>query len=167
MLELVERYYAAERQTALVGLAAGLALVALALLLWRASASASLARGLACALLVAGLLQGAASAGYAAMLPGRSAAAMRVYSGRAEEDIRRQEVARMRRVLASGYSGALVTFTALLAFGVVLAFASHGAPVRKGIALALMIAGVLGHMVEALSMQQNREYLEQVETLGP
>jgi hypothetical protein len=166
MLKLVERYYAAERQTALVGLTAGLALIVVALLLWLASASASLARGLACALLVAGLLQGATSAGYVAMLRGRSAAAMAAYSGSAEEDIQRQEVARMRRVLGSGYSGALATFTALLAFGVVLAFVSHGAPVRKGIALALMIAGVLGLTVEAFSMQKNREYLVQVETLG-
>jgi hypothetical protein len=165
MLDVVRSYYAGERQTALVGVGSGVALLVLALILWRASAAASIGRGMACALLVVGALHAVASGGYAAMLPGREAATLEVYAGRSDGDVKQREIARVEGVLGSGYAGGIALFTALVLVGVALVLVSHELPVRKGVALALMIAGVLGHCTEAFSMQKNHRYLDRVGSL--
>ena len=67
-----------------------------------------------------------------------------------------------RRCLGRATSGGLATFTALILIGLLLVFLSNDAAARKGVALALMIAGVIGHCTEAFSMQRNRQYIEQV-----
>jgi surface polysaccharide O-acyltransferase-like enzyme len=83
--------------------------------------------------------------------------------GYAEGDIQQQETTRMQKVVKSSFTGGLVTYTVLVLLGVALVLASHDAPTRKGIALALMMVGVLGHCVETFSMQANRHYLEVIE----
>ncbi|HEY4884034.1 MAG TPA: hypothetical protein VII08_10360 [Myxococcales bacterium] len=50
----------------------------------------------------------------------------------------------------------------MILIGLLLVFLSNDAAARKGVALALMIAGVIGHCTEAFSMQRNRQYIEQV-----
>lgn len=164
MMELVQRYYVGERHTALAALGIGLALVLIALALWRTSGVTSLARGMAYVLFIAGTLQATAGLSYAIVTGNRSTAAVRMYSGHTEEDVQQRESNRMRKVLSSSYTGGLVTYTVLLLFGVVLVFASRNAPTWKGVALALMVVGVLGHCVEAFSMQANRRYLANIET---
>lgn len=158
MNELVHGYYAGERQTALIGVAIGAAFVVIAVLLWRASAAASVGRGAAYALVVAGLLQAAVSAGYVVITAGRAADAATLYSNQPDDAVVEKEEARVRGVLRSGFTGALAMNTALLAVGVILVFASQSAPLRKGVALALMIVGVTGHCLEAFSSQKNRRY---------
>ena len=87
---------------------------------------------------------------------------MEELAGRTDTDIQQRELRRVEQVLRSGYSVALAIFTAFIATGVVLAFLSHEHPARKGIALALMIGGTLGHCTEALSMGRNRDYRDAV-----
>ncbi|MES2262587.1 MAG: hypothetical protein V4724_29025 [Pseudomonadota bacterium] len=163
MMELIQRYYAAERQTAMVATGIAVVLILISLLLWRTSSAASLARGVSYVFLVAGLFQSAAGFGYSIVAGNRSQQAAKVYSGHAERDIRQQETARMKGVVKSGYIGGLVTYTALLLVGFVLLLLSVDASARKGVALALMVVGVLGLCVEAFSMQANRQYLTAVE----
>lgn len=165
MRDLVQSYYAGERQTALLALGVGAALLLLASILWRASAPTSIARGMAWALLAFGALHAIASGGYVAMLPGREAATLAVYAGQPDGDVKQHEVARLEGVLASGFVGGLVLHTALVLVGVTLALVSHELPARKGVALALMIAGVLGHCTEAFSMEKNRRYLDRVASI--
>ncbi len=160
MMELLQRYYGAGRQMAL---GIGIALSLLSLILLRSSAIASLARGMAYVLVIAGIFQATAGFGYTAIVTSRAADAVRMYSGYMEGDIKQQETTRMQKVLKSSFTGGFVTYTSLLLCGVILVFASHGAPTWKGVALALMIVGVLGHSIEAFSMQANHHYLDAVE----
>lgn len=164
MMEIVQQYYAAERQFALWCLGIGIALVLLSLILWRTSAAPSLASGMAYALLIAGIFQAVAGAGYIVLVNSRATEAAKTYRGQSEAEIKQQEVARMRKVLKSGYAGGLVTYTALLLLGVALVFVSDGAPRWKGVASGLLIVGGLGHCIEAFSMQANRQYLQAIET---
>lgn len=164
MMELVQRYYATERHTAMVAIGTGVVLILLSLVLWRASSAAALARGMAYVFLVAGLFQFGAGFGYSIVVSNRAQEVKEIYSSHTERDIKWQEAARMERVVKSGYIGGLVTYTVLLLVGLALLLLSIDAPTRKGVALALMIVGVLGHSVEAFSMQANRQYLKAVET---
>jgi xanthosine utilization system XapX-like protein len=73
-----------------------------------------------------------------------------------------RELSRIEIVLRTSYMRPLATFTALIAVGVVVALLSNQAPTRKGVALAFMIVGVLGHTLEARSIERNQAYLGQV-----
>ncbi|WP_322014895.1 hypothetical protein [Paraburkholderia sp. J12] len=164
MIELMQRYYAAERHTAMGAMAVGIALMLLSLLLWKTASTGSLARGMAYVFIVAGLFQFGAGVGYSVVVKARAEEAVLFYSGHDERDIKREETARMERVIKSSFVGGLVTYTVLLLFGLALLLLSIDAPTRKGVALALMIVGVLGHCIEAFSMQENRQYLMTIET---
>ncbi len=166
MIELVQRYYTAEKHSALMGLGFGLVLMVVAVVLWRTSAAATLTRGMAYALLFAGVLQAATGGGYAATVSSRVTEATSAYSGRGDDEVKAQEVTRMQGVLSSGYIGGLTAFTAMLLIGLALVFISNEVPTRKGIGLALMVVGVLGHHVEAFSMQKNRQYFEDVQAFS-
>lgn len=166
MLELVQRYYAAERQTALLGAAIGIALLLAAFVLWRGAAAASLYRGMAHALLASGLLLAGSSLGYAAIAGNRAPAAVAAYGGQSDEQIRRREVTRMEKVLASGYAGGLALFTALLLAGLILVFTAQDGSAWKGVGLALLVTGVLGHCIEANSRLVNWRYLQTIRTAG-
>jgi vacuolar-type H+-ATPase subunit I/STV1 len=162
MMELIQRYYTAERHTAMLAIGIGVLLILMALILWPASAAASLARGMAYVFLVAGLFQTGAGLGYAVVVGNRSQEAAQVYSARVERDIKQLETARMEALVKSGYIGGLAMYTGLLLSGLVLLLLSVDAPTRKGVALALMIVGVLGCCLEAYSMRANRQYLQAV-----
>lgn len=164
MMELILGYYAGERHTAILAMGIGAVLLLLALVLWRTSSGVSLARGMVHVFLIAGLFQVVAGFGYSMVVNKRVHEAEQSYSGHTEHDIKQQEIARMRRVIKSGYRGGLVAYTALILVGIALLLLSIDVPARKGIALALLIVGVLGHCVEAFSMQANRQYLKVVET---
>ncbi|MNR77820.1 hypothetical protein D3C72_85030 [compost metagenome] len=162
MMELIQRYYAAERHTAMLAIAIGLALILISLALSRTASAATLTRGMVYVFLVAGLLQSAAGLSYFVVVGKRAQEATKVYAAQAEHDIKQQESTRLERVLKSGYIGGLAMYTALLLIGLALLLLSHDAPTRKGMALALMIIGVLGHGLEAYSMQANQQYLKTV-----
>lgn len=164
MLELVQRYYATERQIALLGAATGILLLLAALLLWRGVAASSPFRGMAYALLISGLLLAGSGFSYASLAGKRAPAAMAAYAAQPEEQIRQQEVTRMEKVLASAYIGGLATFSAMLLIGLVLIFTVPATSPWKGVALALMISGVLGHCLEANSMYLNRQYLQALQS---
>ncbi|THF56541.1 hypothetical protein [Pseudothauera rhizosphaerae] len=163
MMEMVQQYYANERQFALFGIGMGAVLSILAAALWRASAAASLGTGMAYVLLVAGLLQAAASFSYVMIVDRRAEDAAKTYLLQLESEVKRDELVRMQKVFSSGYTGALATYTALLFVGVALVFLAINVPIWKGVALGLMIVGVIGHGVEAFSMQANRDYKAAVE----
>lgn len=165
MIELIQRYYSGERHTALVAMVMGVGLLLVALLLWRNSAVVSLPRGLAHVFLIAGLFYSCAGFGYTFVASNRAVQATQRYSGHSESDIKQQETTRMRQVLRSSFNGGLVIHTLLILGGLGLLVLSMDVPTRKGVALALMVIGVLGHCVEAFSMQFNRQYLQAVEAL--
>lgn len=165
-MELVQNYYANERQFALFGVGMGTVLSIVGAVLWRTSATASLGTGMAYVLLIAGILQAAASFSYVVIVDRRTEDA-RTYQAHSENNVKAQELARMQNVLKSGYTGALVTYTTLLLIGVALVFFAINVPLWKGVALGLMIVGVIGHGIEAFSMQTNRDYKEAVEACAP
>ncbi len=68
----------------------------------------------------------------------------------------------MESVLKSSYSGALRMFTTLLCAGLLVACFSKGFPVRQGVAVGLIVCGLVGHTTEAISMRKNRDYLKRV-----
>ena len=164
MIEIVLQYYANERQFALVGVGIGVVLVILAAILWRTSEVASLGAGMAYFLMIAGMLQATASFSYMRLVNRRAELVAKTYVGQSEAEIKRQELVRMHRVLKSGYTGALVTYSAFLLIGAALVFIAGDVPIWKGVALALMIVGVIGHCIEAFSMQENRQYLHEVDS---
>lgn len=163
MLELVQRYYATERQLAFLGATAGIVLLLAAFLLWRGAATTPLFKGMAYALVVAGLLLAGSGLGYAAVTGKRAPAALAAYAGQSAEHIRQQEKTRMAKVLASGYTGGLATFTAMLLMGLVLIFMVHDASPWKGVGLALLVTGALGHCLEANSRFINQRYLQTIQ----
>jgi hypothetical protein len=163
MMELIQRYYVAERHTALVAIAIGVVLVLLALFLWRASPGPSIPRGMAHVFLVAALFQIGAGSVYTLTVNNRAAAAAKSYSGYSEHDIKQKETARMEHVVKTGFRNGLVIYTLLVVTGLGMLLLSLDEPGRKGVALALMVVGVLGHSVEAFSLQANRQYLHAVE----
>lgn len=163
MMELIRGYYAGERYTATVAMGIGAVLLLLSLFLWRSASGASLARGMVHVFVLAGLFQLAAGFGYFVVVGNRAQEAVKIYSGYSEQKIRQQETARMEGVIKSGYRGGLVAYTALIVIGLTMLLLSIDVPARKGVALALLIVGVLGHCVEAFSMQANRQYLSAVE----
>lgn len=167
MIELVQNYYANERQFALFGVGMGAVLSILGVVLWRASATASLGTGMAYVLLIAGILQAAASLSYVMIVDRRTEDAAKIYLVHSESETKAQELVRMQKVLKSGYTGALATYTTFLLIGVVLVFFAMNIPIWKGVALGLMIVGVIGHGIEAFSMQTNRDYKESVKAYVP
>jgi hypothetical protein len=164
MLELVQRYYATERQIAFLGAATGILLLVVAFLLWRGVAAASPFRGMAYALVMTGLLLGGSGLSYASIAGKRAPAAVAAYATQSDQQIRQQEVTRMEKVLASAYIGGLATFTAMLLIGLVLIFMASPTSPWKGVALALMLTGALGHCLEANSMYLNRQYLQTLQS---
>ncbi|MES2350957.1 MAG: hypothetical protein V4641_25580 [Pseudomonadota bacterium] len=138
MLELVQRYYTAERQLALLGAVTGMAMLLGACLLLHSAAVTSLLKGMAYALVVSGSLLASSGLGYAAMVGSRLPAAVAAYKGQSDNQIRHQEVARMENVLASGYTVGLATFTAILLMGLALIFTAQDASSWKGVALVLL-----------------------------
>ncbi|WP_261540454.1 hypothetical protein [Burkholderia multivorans] len=164
MMEVVQAYYANERQFALLGIGIGALLAILGAVLWRTSAVASLGTGMACVLLIAGSLQATASYTYVTMVDRRAEEAAKSYLAQTDAAIRDREVARMRKVLASGYTGALMLNTIFVLVGIGLVFFAMNVPVWKGVALGLMMIGIVGHGIEAFSMQTNRNYKESLKT---
>lgn len=162
MLELIQRYYDTERHAAMVSVAMGVALLVLAAGLCRTSTSPSLARGMAGVFLAAGLLQASAGSAYAVVASQRAQAAATLHAGAGERQIARQERDRMARVLGSGFTGGVATYTTLLLAGLALVLSFAALPTRKGLGLALMVVGSLGHCLEAFSMQANRRHLDHV-----
>jgi hypothetical protein len=162
MTSLIQSYYDGEKGTALTALAIATALILLSLMAWKLSSAGTIPRGMAYALLGFGIFLGASSGGYLTVVRQR-VAAVEEQPSRPERELREAEIARMEQVLRSGYVGALAVFTALVAVGLVLVFVSHEHPLRKGVALGLLAAGVIGLCTEALSMRKNCEYLARVQ----
>ncbi|MRW84959.1 hypothetical protein GJ698_12800 [Pseudoduganella sp. FT26W] len=163
MLELVQRYYVSERHLAFLGGAIGIALLLGAFLLWRGAGVPALFRGMAYALAVCGLLLAGSGFGYAAMTGNKASAAAAAYAGQSDSQIRQQEVQRLEKVLATGYIGGLATFTAMLLIGLILIFTAQDSSPWKGVALALLITGALGHCIEAHSRFVNQRYLQAIQ----
>ena len=163
MNQLVASYYLGERSTALIGLAFGLLLFAVSIGMWRACAPGTIARGAAHALLAFGLLQATASGAYLATLSRVSTAHSATMSDIA---LKADEIKRMEGVLAgTGYTGALIFFSTIIAAGLSLALFFRDRPQLVGIGLALMAYGVAGHIFESISIEKNRAYLRAVREL--
>ena len=163
MMDLIQQYYGAERNTALVAIAAGAVMLLLSLFLWRTAPAASLARGMISVFLIAGLFHFGAGTRYAQVVNNRAQEAAKLYSTHTERDIKHQEADRMARVVDSSFNRGLAIYAALVLGGLALLFLSIDLSARKGMALALMVVGVLGLCIESFSMQSNRHYLHAVE----
>ena len=162
MISIIQEYYNGEKNTVITVLLIAIALVLVSLVLWKLSNAGTIPRGMAYSFLGFGLFLGATSGGYLGVVHQRISAAEEE-SLQPERELKNAEITRVEHVLRSGYVGALAIFTTLIVVGLILVFLSHEHALRKGIALGLLAAGVIGHYTEAFSMQKNRDYLGRVQ----
>ncbi|WP_394846717.1 hypothetical protein LZC95_04540 [Pendulispora brunnea] len=162
MHEMVLQYYDAERASGLIGMEVGLGLAVLGLVFWSQCDSATLGRGMAYGFVVFGVLLALVSGRYAWIVERRARDESVMFAEQSEAAVAWRELARVEKVLRTSYTVPLAAFTALIAVGVVVALLSNQAPARKGVALAFMIVGVLGHTLEARSLERNQAYLGRV-----
>jgi hypothetical protein len=165
MNDLIRDYYLGERATALLAMSLGMMLLLSSIVLFRISPRVSVQRGMAYVLLVGGLFFALSGGGYGYVVQQRMHA--HEIKARAGNEMREAEVVRMESVLKSSYSGALRMFTTLLCAGLLVACFSKGFPVRQGVAVGLIVFGLVGHTTEALSMRKNRDYLKRVREYQP
>jgi hypothetical protein len=151
-----------ERQTALTDGSIGIALVILAVILWRAG-NASFQKGMSYPPIIAGIFLIYASTGYAYFVEKRSASLVSEYAKKPAEESRALEEARMTKVVGNGYTHAFGICTLLIVSGVGIFLFYHRIPIKKGVACGLVMIGILGLATEGFSKHKNQQYLRTVQ----
>jgi hypothetical protein len=165
MQDLIHSYYLSEKATALLATSLGLFLLVGTLVLFRIAPRDSVQRGMAYVFLVGGLFFALTGGGYSRVVQQRLVV-LETKSHVASET-KQAEIVRMEGVLKSSYGGALIMFTTLICVGLLTACFSKDFPVRRGVAAGLILVGLVGHTIEAISMHKNREYLKRVQEYWP
>lgn len=119
-------------------------------------------RGMARVFLGTGLFQVIAGLGYAYHATKRMHRAIMLYSKRDDPEIRRQEITRMHKVLKSGYTGGIIIYISIFLYGLIVMLSSSATVTKEGMAIALMVVGIVGLGIEYLSYTANRQYLREI-----
>ncbi len=163
MKEYILQYYTSEKQGAIWGIVLGVVFIAAAVWLWHAAGSASLQRGLGHALLATGALIVVATI-VTAVHNNRRISQTKEMPVVSNTDLRRSEVSRMEKVMATAYIGGLVIFSMAAVTGVALLTLVQKQSL-KGVGLGLFLFGLIGIGAELFSMKRNRQYLEEIRQL--
>jgi hypothetical protein len=164
MNDLIGSYYLGERGTAFLTMFLGVFLLVGSLAMFRIGPRKSVQHGMAYVFLVGGLFFGLTGGVYSRVVQQR----MLAHDAKPNliSETKHAEMIRMEGVLKSSYRGALIIFTTLICAGLLVACFSKGFPVRRGIAVGLIVFGSAGHTIEAISMHENREYLKRVQNVS-
>jgi ABC-type nickel/cobalt efflux system permease component RcnA len=164
LIDFIHRYFASERQTALINASLGAALILAAAVLSRWSAKESFQKGLAYPLTIAGVLLSLACGGYLLLTDQRSTSIISSYQHLPMPKATAQETARLNKVVSHSYTGAFWICGALIAAGVVMLLLTTRSALRRGIACGLVMVGLLVIASELYSKQKNTRYFHELQT---
>lgn len=164
LIDFIHRYFASERQTALINASLGAALILAAAVLSRYSAKESFQKGLAYPLTIAGVILSLACGGYLLLTDQRSTSIISSYQRLPLSEATAQETARLSKVVSHSYTGAFWVCGALIAAGVVTLPLTTQSPLKRGIACGLVIVSLLVIASELYSKQKNTRYYRELQT---
>ncbi len=163
MIEYIQQYYLSERNTALISLFLGIGLMIGMRILWKRSEAISLKRGLAYGLFGGGVfffVTGCVYVSYCYYKLDK----LSLLKDRAEQVLYIYEKDRITRVVESGYTEGLMTFSFLAVGGLVLLVTTKSQKL-KGLALGLLLTGGAGLATELYSRKKNLDYKTELEGL--
>lgn len=163
MKQYINHYFNNEKLSAMIGLVLSVVLIAVTFLLWRYPASPT-PRGAAMALFSGAVFLFIATTTTIIHNNSRirETNATVITSDRALQQI---EVKRMEGVLKSAYIAGLALFSVSLMTGLIMMLVV-AKPFLKGVALGLIVLGLLGVALELISMKNNRAYFEKIKSLN-
>ena len=162
--EFMQRYFASEKQTALLNMSLGLAMIVAATVLRRWSVAGSFRRGVAYPMIVAGLLLSSLACAYFFTMNQRSTSIARGYTDLPVAEATSRETARLERVVNHSYTGAFWICGVLIASGVAIGSVRGLSSIRGGIAFGLELAAVLVTASEVYSKQKNTRFLTELQS---
>lgn len=118
--------------------------------------------GMAKVFLGTGLFQVIAGIGYAYLTTKRMHRAVMLYSRSGIQHIRRSEITRMNQVIKSGYTAGFIIYISIFLYGLIVILSSTVSLPKEGMAIALMVVGVVGLGIEYFSYMANRQYLREL-----
>lgn len=159
LLQHMTEYYKGERLGAICYTIGGIVFLLLAFAIWKVAAPGTITRGMLVPVAVVGLLGAGAGPFLLRSNNERLERFPKEYAADANA-FRAKESSRMAGVHRA-WLPLKITWTALLAVGVLLAFFG-GSPTWKGIGLGLLLIGTVGHTVDGIASERSRIYVEQL-----
>lgn len=153
-------YYITEKQWATCGLFIAIGFLAISVLLWKTSITQSMQRGLSYTIAISSFLFIIATALTIHYNNKRVTDAKQITINN-EMILKEQEIQRMESVMKNAYKAGLTSFSIALITGIVLLLWLR-LPVGKGIAWGIVLFGVYGLTMEAISMRKNKAHFEKV-----
>jgi hypothetical protein len=159
-LEPITTYYNTESKYGFInGMAAGIVMLLMAVLLWSFSNNQSISKGMAAVLFMGGFI-----AGIGGYIAGSSAKRelpekLQLYKSDKQRFLEK-EFEKVEKIHKS-WTGIKIFWTAFIVLGVVLIFTT-AKPFWTGVAIGSLILGTIGHIGETQSMKHNERYYNQV-----
>jgi tetrahydromethanopterin S-methyltransferase subunit F len=163
MLQHIQQYYIAEKQTAFYGITVGFVFMAVSFITWKFTPPTALSKGLAIGLLVAGSVNLLMTIPYA-VITQHKIVSLNQPSRLSDVELRENEISRMEKVFNSSFKIALCVDSAIILAGIILVMANTSF-LWKGVGLSMMILGTAAFTGEGFSMQKNRAYQQKITNL--
>jgi hypothetical protein len=160
MLQYIQQYYLAEKNTALAGIITGALFLFISFALWKFIPLSPLTKGLAVGLLVTGSLNLAMTISYR-LVVNQKIIKLGQLEKVADTELQQEEVSRMEKVFSTSFKIALYVDAALILVGILIVM-SDSVLFWKGIGLSLMILGTSAFIGEGFSMQKNQAYQQKI-----